>query len=343
MIVASGSQDILGISDPATVTDYCQRAIELVAYEANFDPFITDLDICADPCGVVTLPDFVEMVLATNVGGFPAFFRNGWFQFHINGPGSNLKAFGGVAGIGNSCGWCWDDKGMSPTFQDLNGWTILAAIVEDAVDGNGSLNLQVFGETMDVYGNVKDALTIPVTGPSMPGVLVPLLANIAAADPQATPFRRISRVIKPATRGYVKLIGVPLASIQNAAPSPGSSGPLLSTAPGTVIGYYGPNDVQPSYRRIRVNSPCNWVRMKCRLKVTQLVYPTDLLPVPSKQAMINLLRAVRMQETNNFDEATKYIGSALDILLKQQQIKDGPADFQIQVDPDWAVGTIDLR
>lgn len=345
IITACGSQDVLGINDTDTIRDYVQRAIELVEYEANWDSYLQTIDICSDGCGYVTLPDFVESVLATNVGGFPAYFRNSWFEYHINGPGS-LQGPAGVplpGGIGMECGWCWDDRGMSPILQQLNGWTVLAAIVEDPIDGNGSLQLQVFGETMDPYGNTKDVLTIPVSGPSNPGVFVPLLINSAATDPQATPFRKITRVIKPVTRGYVKLLGIPLSSIQNASATPYTSGPLLGTAPGVTLGYYGPNDIQPSYRRIKVTAACQWVRMKCRLKSIPLNYSTDLIPIPSKQAMIYLIKSLRMDETNNSQEADRYKAKALDILFKKQQIADGPATFAWQVDPSFGLGCVDLR
>jgi hypothetical protein len=83
IIKASKSRDVLGIDDREAIIDYVQRAVELATWKANWNPYLGDMDICADECGVVTLPSEVGTILACNVNGFPAQYRNSWFEYHI--------------------------------------------------------------------------------------------------------------------------------------------------------------------------------------------------------------------------------------------------------------------
>lgn len=326
IIAASKDNDVLGISDRNDIIKYIQRAITLACWKANYNPYLGDMDICCDECGLVSLPAEVGVILACTVGGFPALFRNNWFQYHINGPGSQRgNLANGVTGA--ACSYTWEENNLSPVFQDIRKWSYVAALVEDAKDGDGSLALQVFGETMDSQYNQKMVVTIPTTGESTPGVMVPLLAGVAATDPAATQFRRITRVIKPVTRGYVKLVAFPGTNL----------------AQGRTIGYYAPQDTAPMYRRIRVGAQCQWVRIKYRRSEIRFVYDTDIIPLPCEHALLMLLKAVRLYDTNNPDLGDKYTKIAVDLLLERELIESGPATFQIQIDPNFGVGCWDTR
>lgn len=318
IIEASKSRDVLGISDRDVIIDYIQRAIELATWKANWDPYLGTMDICSDECGVVTLPSEVGVILACNVGGFPAQFRNSWFQYHINGPGTERGPGIGMpyGGVGPDSGYIWDDRGLTVTFQDLKGWSYLAAFVENPADGTGTLSLEVTGDTMDANYNEK-----VVT------VQIPLLNNFASTDPAATQFKRITRVSKPLTQGYVKLIAFPGQQQAN----------------GRTVGYYGPGETLPQYRRIRVNAACKWVRIKYRRSEIRMRYDTDLVPFPSKQAMLFLLKSIRLFETNNLDIAQAYENKAVSILLERSLIEDGPAFFKLQVEPGYGMGCTDYR
>jgi hypothetical protein len=320
IIEASKSNDLLGISDRTKIIDYINRAIEIAAYRANWNPYVSTLDVCSDKCGFITLPDFVDTVLASNVGGRPALFRNSWYEYHINGLGSNSSC-------GGACGVFWDDKMWSPTFQDVKQWSLIAAICEDPIDGNGSLELIVQGETVDANYNQKEVLTIPTTGPSSPGVRVQLLNGYAATDPNATMFKKITQVTKPVTRGYVKLIAFPPTQLGQAV----------------TIGYYGPNETNPRYKRMRVSCGCEWVRIKYRRKTIDLVNDYDIVPLASYQATLDLLKAIRLRETNNIELAEKYETKAVQLLQDIQTIEDGPNWGPLQVDPSFGIGCIDYR
>jgi hypothetical protein len=181
--------------------------------------------------------------------------------------------------------------------------------------------------TMDANGNPKMALTIPPSGPSQPGVWVPLKTGFAATDPAVTMFNSIGQVTKPVTRGYVKLIAFP--------PTQGGTG--------SVIGYYSPNETNPRYRRIRVNAKCAWVRVRYRRAEIPFTDDYEILPIASYQAMLDLIKCVRQRETNNGDEADKTLARVIDLLSKIEAIEHGPSFAHVQFEPGWGIGTIDPR
>lgn len=324
VVELSKSSDILGIQDRAKILTYIERAIELGINEAHWQILLGTIDVCSQPNGIVTLPPFVGTVLGVNVGGLPTWFRNSWYEFHINGLGDRGKC-------GQGCGWGYysDDLLWSPTLQDLNQWSCVAAICEDPTDGsqNPALQLIVQGETMDSQGNQKLAITIPPVGPSQPGVLVPIINNYAATDPAITMFKKITQVTKPVTRGYVKLIGFPPQQNSN----------------GVVLGYYGPNETTPRYRRIRVDAKCAWVRVRYRRAEMPFTDDYEVLPISSLQAMLDLLKVIRLRDANQGDEADKTLLRVIDLLTKIEVIEQGTAISPIQVDPGFGISTIDYR
>lgn len=316
-VQGSKSDAILGTNNREKILDTISRAIELAADRANWDVWVDNLDICSDGCGVVTLPSFVDTVLQVNVGGRPTVFRSEWFQFHINGPGSEC--------CGPCCGFS-DDLGMSPIFQDLKEWSIVAAICEDATDGNGTLEVIVEGETKDTNLNTKMAITIPTVGPSTAGIKIPLLINVANTPTNPLVyFRKITRVTKPVTRGYVKLIAFPIR--QMAQP--------------VTLGYYAPNETTPMYRRIKVACSCKWVRVRYRRADIPFVDDWQVLPIASYQAMLDLLKSIRLSDSNNVDASEAYLAKAVRLL---KEIQDRDATYTpMQVSPNFGVGCIDYR
>lgn len=319
VIAGSKSDAILGTSDRAKIIDYIKRAVELAAYKANWNPYLGVMDICSDECGVVTLPYIVGTVLQVNVGGSPTVFRNDWYTFHVNGPGD--LACGGSLGFSTDMGW-------SPTFRDLKEWSMLAVICEDPIDGNGTLKAIVEGETVDAMKQPKMAITIPASGPSSAGVQIPLLINWASTDPANTYFRKITRVTMPVTRGYKKLIGFPIRSMAQAV----------------TLGYYAPNETNPTYRRIKVGCACKWVRVRYRRQSLALVNDWDVVPLGSYQATLELLKSIRLADSNNVDASEAYLARAVRLLKEVQSTESGSTWSPIQFEPGtWGVGSLDWR
>ncbi len=266
----------------------------------------------------MTLPSFVGTVIQVNVGGSPTVFRSNWYEFHLNGFGSKC---------GPSCGFS-DDKDWSPVFQDLKEWSVVAAICEDAIDGNGTLEMIVEGETKDANLNTKEVITIPASGPSTRGIKIPLLFNVANTPTNPLIyFRSITRITKPVTRGYVKILAFPVR--QMALP--------------VTLGYYAPKETNPTYRRIKVGCSCKWVRVRYRRASLTLVEDYDVVPLGSFQATLDLLKSIRLSDSNNIDASEAYLAKAVRLLTEVQSIESGNTYTPLQVDPSFSVGTIDYR
>ena len=340
VIAESKSSSVLGINDRAKIISYIKRALDLGMYKSNYNPWIGILDTCSDSCGYVTLPSFIETVLATNVGGLPSLFRDKWFEFNINGPGSTAwgsypslaSGYGygmGTAGqaMGNlGIGSTWDDRQFSPTFQDMSEPCALACICEDATDGAAGFQLTVQGVVTSPQGYQEQALTTDPADPNSPAtaIFVPMKFSpngIATSDPKTTLLTRITQVTKPVTRGYVRLYAV--------APQQGHKL--------TLVGVYGPNETTPQYRRYRVSAKCAWVRMMYRIKKPEFLYDYDIIPIPSLDAMLGLLKSIRFNESNNYDLGKAALDVAVQELNDIQGIQDGPATVDLMIDPNFGI------
>jgi hypothetical protein len=85
------------------------------------------------------------------------------------------------------------------------------------------------------------------------------------------------------------------------------------------------------------------VRIKYRRSEIKFVNDTDIIPLPSKQALICLLKAIRFQETNELANAEAYEQKAVQIMMDRELIEAGPATFKLQVDPQYGLGGVDYR
>lgn len=323
VIEGSKSSSILGVNNRALIISYIERARELALFRANWDTWVNTIDLCSNQSGFVTLPYFVDTVLACNVGGFPAHFRNSWFSYSISGPGSG-RGNAMTGGAWPSCNFFWDDHSWTPVFQDIKDWSYIAAICEDPIDGDGSKQLIVQGVTVDAQYNQKEVLTVPVSGPSSPGARLTLLTGYAATDPAVTPFKSVTQVTKPVTRGYVKLIAFPSRQAASAV----------------TLGYYAPHETNPIYRRIRVSAKCAWVRCRYKRAALPLVQDYDETGFGSYEALLQLIRAIRLRETDNYTQAELAEQKAVQILTDLQQSQEGPGWAPIQFDPADFVGNV---
>lgn len=340
IIQLSKNPGVLGVQDRQTIIDYIGQALELAVYKADFNPSIGDLDSVTDDCGWWTAPSFVESILACNVNGNPSFPLDSWFEFSLGGPGS-VGGAGGFAGsssgIGSAAlgGWgqvgsTWQDRLWSPTYQGVDTWSCLACVTENPADGNCGKFLIVEGEVQGPPGMGFEYATSqdPVTGLFVSGVKVPLLYGLATTDSGVTLFRNITRVTKPITQGFVKLMAF--------QPKQGASV--------RTVGHFAPNETNPRYRRIRVNSQRAWVRIRYRLKAFNLLQDHDVLQISSTTAMLQLIKAVWLRECNRWEEADKAISNAVTTMMEIQTTEEGGASrFILQCDPADTLGSMDIR
>lgn len=128
--------EILGYKEEDKIFRRLTDAQGALANWCNWDPSIGYMDICVGRDRCVALPPTVQTPLALNIGGSPARFRNEWFEFHLNGPGSPECE-------GCPCDWVWDNRGDYPTIESIKEPSKLMAIVEHPEDTN--IPIRVYG------------------------------------------------------------------------------------------------------------------------------------------------------------------------------------------------------
>jgi hypothetical protein len=132
------TKEVLGRCPQDIVFQRLTEAIELLKNTGDWDPLLGYVDIQgATDLRTFTLPYDIDVPLAVNICGRPAYMRNKWAEFHLNGLGSNRET-----------SWTWDDFGYFPIIQDVIKPSTLIAIAD--LRNDLQTQIQVFG--YDVVG-----------------------------------------------------------------------------------------------------------------------------------------------------------------------------------------------
>jgi hypothetical protein len=121
--------------------------------------------------------------------------------------------------------------------------------------------------------------------------------------------KSISNIEKPKTDGYVSLYAFDY----------GRSNDM------TLIGQYHPDEINPSYRRIRIGKRCAWARIAYRLTPPTVTSMQDYIPVEHERAIITAVHACDLEDKDFADQAVRYWGVAFNYLKNQQEHLDGHA------------------
>lgn len=308
-------QSVLGTCDEAQTYSKINEAMEELANLGNWDPMVIYMDICTHGCEI-TLPDDVEVPLAINVGGHPMDFRNKWFEFHLNGPGTEC--------CGQACRFAWTDKGDFPTFRD----PILPSKVAAYPEGveSASASIRIYG--YDDCG--KWIMTPDCNGVLQDGFEIPILSGIGAGMIVNQKVKRITRVSKPVTNSFIKLVAL----------DPGAH------SGGTLLGLFRPNITEPSFRRIMISgagcsslTDCScktWVRMRARRKTFKVSQMSDAIPLHSVTALKMMAQAIKKYEADLLTEYANYFEAAKKALEREQKSRSGPNQIKIQFQSSYA-------
>lgn len=308
-------QAVLGTCDQEVTFNKINEAQEELANLANWDPLTVSLDICTQGCEI-TLPDDIEVPLAINIGGVPSDFRNKWFQYHMNGPGSECCP--------GACTFAWMDQGNFPTFRDPVRPSTIAVYpeIEEALGAS----LKVFGYDQ----NDKWIMTEDSQGMMQDGFDVPIIFGIGAGLTVDQKVKRITRIMKPVTNGFIEIVAI----------DPGAS------SGSTLLGIIRPNITEPNFRRIRVSgggtqflansSSCTtWVRMRARKKTFKISSMEDPIPLHSVTALKMMCMAIKKYEADLIGEYKEYFTAAREALMREQKTRSGPNQIKIQFQHSW--------
>lgn len=276
----------LGTNDRAVVFERLSDAVEALANKSDWSPLVGYLDVCVtDRC--VVLPREVETVLGLNIGGTPTYARDKWFEFHLNGPGSECDG---------PSGFRWDDRGLVPVVRNPETPARLYAVLQEGSDEN--VPLRVFGYDADgLWIRSKEG------GTWRDGFLVPTLADFVVPDASAPLVSRVTRIQKGASNGHIKLL---------AHDDSEGGQPLL-------IGHYQADETDPQYRQIRLPGHASWVRVLFRKHNTPVRHLDDSIPLHSRLAVILMTKALHYYETDRFIEARQYEAAAVKYLEEEQR------------------------
>jgi len=135
----------------------------------------------------------------------------------------------------------------------------------------------------------------------------------AIYDP--TFVKSVAHIEKPLTDGYVSLY----------AWDYGRSNDM------TLIGQYHPNEINPSYRRIRIGKPCAWARIIYKVTSPRISSLYDFVPLEQERAIIAAVHAVDLEDKDFADQALRYWQIAFGYLKNQQESIDGHSMVAPQV------------
>jgi hypothetical protein len=304
-------QRALGGVDEPTAYSKLNDAVEVLSTESEWNSMLAYVDVWANRDGWIVLPNQVGAVLAVNVGGRPTQLHDAFFNFHLNGPGDG---WGPKVGFHTSA-----DMNTVSTFvdvDDVNG-SYLACLCDNPADAGKSF--RVFG--YDLAGNWIKSVEGGIT---VDGFLVPINAAVLARNSSAPLLGSIDSIQRAATLGDVQLYTVTSANVAIAK-----------------IGGYEPDEVNPEYRRIRINrlsspnSPGGQslvpARIAFRKAVETLSTASDIIPLHSRYALILMTKAFKKFEEDRVEEGAKYQSLAVSYLTKKQLSLEVPSGPSIQV------------
>lgn len=179
--ILSTAETVFGKCDSTKLYRYITDAVELLANESNWDAMTGYITLSVDETtGCIALPHDVETPLGVQIDGYPAFNRDKWYQYHINGAGNftRIDAFRDF----------WDDLGEFPTIRELSGDVTITATNDDALDN--AVTIRVFGYDE----NNEEVYTGGVRG-----------VDLSMGVSSTVKFARITDIEKPQTTGVIRL------------------------------------------------------------------------------------------------------------------------------------------
>jgi hypothetical protein len=282
----SDVKDVLGKCENAALFRRLTDAVRLANTQSKSNDWnIAQMDICVCD-GCVTLPADVGTVLAVNRGGYPTLLRDQWFQYHVNGPGSQDWVPWGYT----------DEMGPVVTYKDPSEPVKFVAVVENSMDTG--VNLRIFGWDDDG----KRIYTEGAGGILEDGIVVPTTYGYSTVNPDAPAMARIDRIQKGLSNGFIRLIAID---------------PDDDTVH-TQIGYYMPWETVPAYRRIRVADE-DWIRIKYKRKDIDVRGSGDWINIENREALLLLLKAVKFRLDNQLDAARNYELEGLRLLSNEAE------------------------
>jgi hypothetical protein len=293
--------DVFGPIGQQKIFDRMTEAIELMMNMSNWDGTVGYVDISTFDSFYVTLPQYVDQVLAINVNKSVGSFRNQWFEFHMNGLGQD-NDFADQVGSNRPCAG-WEEVGEMPCAFPMQAPSYLVAAPMSAVDN---------GTSVRVYG--IDPTDLPIYGQDGNlGVPITCEQNSFDISGQELPFKRIDRIVIGSPQSFIQLFATDGTQyLQN-------------------LGTFWPNIPEPMFRVIKIGQKAVTVRMRYRKRLVKITSLTDPLHMRSRSAIFNALRSIQtaIQDPNG---AQVLLMAAKDLLNKEWRATHPHEELGLQID-----------
>ncbi len=274
--------------DPAFLS-WLNQASERLMLSGKWNGMIVDCSF-ASASGYITLPPNFLSVLGNTYGGVPTPTFTQYHTYMENGPGdiSSTEAFPYIL-IDLGDGF----PTLTDIVEDSNG-DLPAIDVYSSASDNGKI-IRFYG--LDADGSpVFDAL-------GNEGVAVTLAAPKVTLS---TTFSRITSVAKAATISSVTV---------RADPADGGTDYDLSV--------YLPSETRPMYRRYQVGEATQAIRCLCIRRFVPAVAETDWVYPGNLAALKYAMKSVFFEDADDFDNAVKNMGYAIEFLDKETKAVRG--------------------
>jgi hypothetical protein len=311
---------ILGNVGQFQIFDATTTGLEILCNKGHYDGLTGYVDIQTDGWRYATLPRFVDQPVAIAINGRPAYMRNKWSEFHLNGPGSDEYGgqymggaqFGSWYGFSGSGRWgqihAWDSVGEVVTIKPLQAVSQLVAVPDNIDDDLKTMRIYGYDETGKwiIGADGEDGYSIRVSHNK-------LLPNINTDQKVA----RIERITRQATAGFVRLIAYD----------------AVQQTTSVLLGYYYPDETEPRYFRLKLPTDAQWIRLRYRkrtLKVTSVWQPLHL---HSRMAIVTMVRSMKLLDT---DAASAQVmeDKAMKFLDDDQKARNPGEAFQLEINED---------
>jgi hypothetical protein len=315
---------IFGFLGREKIFDRITSTLELLYNKSQWDGLIGYVDIRSDDDFYVALPRYVDQVLALNVNGSRGTFHNKWFEFNLNSLGEfcdqrqdprnwvewdQLPTVEKIARHGwdycttsgmlrnNRPPYGWEEVGETPLAYRLKGPSQLVAVPELAQDNNAIIT---------VYG--YDEFDQPVINKNGTwGVQIPCRKNSITPGRGIANMRRIERVSKEPTYGFISLYAINPFYV---APEQPVYPPVPAQPQMEFLSLYWPQDTEPMYKLIRIGTFCKRVRIRYRKNYLKVSNLTDPIHVRSREAVCLAMTGLAAMKQGGGGSASAFMPTA---------------------------------
>lgn len=309
--------DIFGPIGRQPLFDKITEGMELLANKSQWDGLDGYVDIIADGRGYITFPRRVETPVAVNFNRSHATIKNKWYEFHLNGLGSDPVRCDNL-----------HDTGEYPLVIEPTGAMRLFARTFFQSDANRKI--RVYG-----YDNLGNWIRSLENGQFVDGELIPV--NVVQNQDQQlqtvrttiNEFRRVTRVSKDLSDMPMDIYGT-----QSQYQPTDYTNPALPDSPVTpqILATYEADEQEPMFRRMRVPTWVTWVRMRYRLRTLAITKMTDVLNMRSKTALLTIMRALASLNKGDVKAYAEQEAIAVKLISEEQMSRSPAETFDLQFD-----------